>query len=51
MIGKVCLVTGASQGIRKATAIALAKMRATVVMVSFDQGRGEAALKEIKSIS
>lgn len=51
MEGKVCLVTGASQGIGKATAIAFAKMGATVVMVSFDQGRGEAALKEIKSIS
>lgn len=51
MEGKVCLVTGASQGIGKATAIALAKMGATVVMVSFDQVRGEAALKEIKSIS
>ncbi|WP_413310294.1 SDR family oxidoreductase [Bacillus sp. 1P10SD] len=51
MYGKVCLVTGASQGIGKATAIALAKMGATVVMVSFDQVRGEAALKEIKSIS
>ncbi|WP_307410935.1 SDR family oxidoreductase [Neobacillus ginsengisoli] len=51
MVGKVCLVTGASQGIGKATAIALAKMKATVIMVSFDQGRGEAALKEIKSMS
>ncbi|WML48974.1 SDR family oxidoreductase [Neobacillus sp. PS3-34] len=49
--GKVCLVTGASQGIGNATAIALAKMGATVVMVSFDQVRGEKALKEIKSIS
>lgn len=51
MEGKVCLITGASQGIGKATAIALAKMGATIVMVSFDQGRGDAALKEIKSIS
>lgn len=51
MEGKVCLITGASQGIGKATAIALAKMGATIVMVSFDQGRGDAALKEMKSIS
>jgi len=45
--GKVCMVTGASSGIGKATAIALAGMRAQVVLVCRDRARGEAALQEI----
>ncbi len=34
MQGKVCLLTGATSGIGKATALGLAQMGATVVMVS-----------------
>jgi retinol dehydrogenase 14 len=48
MDGKVCLITGATSGIGKATAMGLADMGASVVMVGRDRGRGEAALAEIK---
>jgi retinol dehydrogenase-14 len=48
MHGKVCLITGATSGIGKATAMGLASMGASVVMVGRDRGRGEAALVEIK---
>ncbi len=34
MQGKVCLLTGTTSGIGKATALGLAQMGATVVMVS-----------------
>lgn len=45
---KVSIVTGASGGIGKATAEALAEMGAAVVMVCRDRVRGEEALAEIK---
>jgi NAD(P)-dependent dehydrogenase (short-subunit alcohol dehydrogenase family) len=48
MDGKVCLITGATSGIGKATAMGLADMGASVVMVGRDRDRGEAALAEIK---
>jgi retinol dehydrogenase-14 len=48
---KVCLITGATSGIGKATAMELASMGASVVMVGRDRGRGEAALDEIKEKS
>jgi retinol dehydrogenase 14 len=48
---KVCLITGATSGIGKATAMGLANMGASVVMVGRDRGRGEAALAEIKEKS
>jgi retinol dehydrogenase-12 len=48
---KVCLITGATSGIGKATAMGLANMGAGVVMVGRDRGRGEAALAEIKEKS
>jgi NAD(P)-dependent dehydrogenase (short-subunit alcohol dehydrogenase family) len=48
MTGKVCVVTGANAGIGKETAIGLAKLGATVVMVCRDAGRAEKALREIK---
>jgi retinol dehydrogenase 14 len=48
---KVCLITGATSGIGKATAMGLAIMGASVVMVGRDRGRGEAAMAEIKESS
>ena len=44
MRGTTCVVTGASSGIGKATAIGLARLGATAVMICRDQARGEAAL-------
>lgn len=46
MEAKVCIVTGANSGIGKATALGLARLGATVVMVCRDRERGETALKE-----
>ena len=48
---KVCLITGATSGIGKATAMGLANMGASVVMVGRDRGRGVAAMAEIKERS
>ena len=51
MTGKICVVTGANAGIGKETAIGLAKLGATVVIVCRVAGRGENALREIKQKS
>ena len=51
MTGKICIVTGANTGIGKETALGLAKLGASVVMVCRDRERGEAALCEIKQRS
>jgi NAD(P)-dependent dehydrogenase (short-subunit alcohol dehydrogenase family) len=51
MQGKVCLVTGSSAGIGKVTALELAKMGATVVMVCRNRAKGEAVQAEIKVAS
>jgi NAD(P)-dependent dehydrogenase (short-subunit alcohol dehydrogenase family) len=51
MQGKVCIVTGANSGIGKATAMGLAQMGATVIMVCRDQAKGEEAQSEIKEKS
>lgn len=48
---KVFLVTGASRGIGRATALGLARMGHTVGMVCRDISRGEAALAEIRSLT
>jgi len=45
--GKTCLITGASSGIGRATALALAGMGAQLVLVCRDRGRGENVLAEI----
>ncbi|HXQ91695.1 MAG TPA: SDR family oxidoreductase [Nitrososphaerales archaeon] len=51
MKGKVCIVTGTSAGIGKATSIGLAKLDATVVAVMRDSQKSSAALEEIKTKS
>lgn len=51
MSGKICLITGSSSGIGKATALGLAKLGAHVVMVCRDPDRGKAAQAEIKTSS
>src|SRR5215211_2533409 len=51
MGNRVCLITGATSGIGKATAMGLANMGASVVMVGRDRGRGEAVMAEIKEKS
>jgi NAD(P)-dependent dehydrogenase (short-subunit alcohol dehydrogenase family) len=51
MRGKICVVTGASSGIGKMTAIGLAQRGATIVAVCRDPARGEAAVAEIKERS
>lgn len=51
MSGKVCLVTGANSGLGRATAEELARLGATVVMVSRVRERGEKAQSEIKRIT
>ncbi len=51
MHGKVCVVTGANSGIGKETALGLAQLGATVVLVCRSQERGAAALAEIKQRS
>ncbi len=47
MDGKVCVVTGATSGIGQATATALARLGAQVVLVGRDRGRGEATAAEV----
>lgn len=51
MQGKVCLVTGANSGVGKETALGLAEMGATLVMVCRNRAKGEAALNEIRAKS
>jgi retinol dehydrogenase 12 len=51
MNGKVCVVTGATSGIGKATAAALARQGAQVVLVGRDRGRGEATAAELGAVA
>jgi retinol dehydrogenase 14 len=48
MRGRVCLVTGATSGIGKATAHALATKGASVVLVGRDPQKGDATVQEIR---
>lgn len=49
--GKICIVTGSNSGIGKVTALEIAKMGATVIMVSRDRNKGEKALEEVRNLS
>jgi NAD(P)-dependent dehydrogenase (short-subunit alcohol dehydrogenase family) len=51
MVGKIAMVTGANDGIGRATALGLARLGATVVMVCRDLERGRAAQESIASNS
>lgn len=51
MQGKVCLITGATNGIGKATALALAQMGATVVIVGRNPAKCAAVVGEIQHLS
>ena len=51
MAGRVCMVTGANSGIGKATAMGLAEMGATVILVCRSKEKGEAALSEMREKS
>ncbi|MFW9968578.1 MAG: SDR family oxidoreductase [Candidatus Odinarchaeota archaeon] len=51
MDGKICMITGANSGIGKATAIGLAKLGASLVLVCRDQARADEAIAEIKDMS
>ena len=51
MSGKTCLVTGATSGIGKATALELAQRGAKLVMVCRDRAKADAAKTEIEDVT
>ena len=51
MNGKICLITGATNGIGKATAQALAQIGATVVIVGRDHRKTSRVVEEIRAAS
>ena len=51
MSGRVCVVTGASSGIGRATARALARLGATLALVCRDRGRGEETVATLRAES
>lgn len=48
MAGKTCVITGATSGIGRAAAEALAAMGARIVMIARDEPRGEAMLTQLR---
>ncbi|MET0195099.1 MAG: SDR family NAD(P)-dependent oxidoreductase [Hyphomicrobiaceae bacterium] len=48
MAGKTCVITGATSGIGRAAAEALAAMGARIVMIARDERRGEAVLSHLR---
>src|SRR3989442_14568550 len=51
LVGRVCMVTGATGALGKATASELARRGATVVAVARDEGRGGALLATVRQAS
>ena len=51
MAGKVCMVTGGNSGIGKESALGLATLGGTVIIVCRDKEKGEAALAELRAKS
>lgn len=51
MQGKICIVTGATSGIGRATARALARRGATVVLICRDRAKGQDAVRELRALS
>ena len=49
MPGKVCLITGATSGIGKATAVALAAQGARVIVAGRDQKKAEQTIRWIQA--
>jgi len=47
MSGKICMVTGATDGIGKVVAHVLAQQGATVIIVGRNSEKGEATINEI----
>ncbi|MFX0137807.1 MAG: SDR family oxidoreductase [Candidatus Hodarchaeota archaeon] len=45
--GKICMITGANSGIGKATALGLAELGVSIIMVCRNRERGESAQQEI----
>ena len=51
MQNRICMVTGATSGMGKATAAALAQLGATVILVARNRSKGEAVRDEIRARS
>jgi NAD(P)-dependent dehydrogenase (short-subunit alcohol dehydrogenase family) len=49
MIGKICLVTGATSGIGKSTATALAALGAKVILIARNKEKAESVIQQMKS--
>ena len=49
--GKTCMITGASSGLGRVTAIELARMGATLVLVCRDRTRGENVTGEVRELT
>ncbi len=51
MDGKICVVTGATSGIGRETALALARLGAEVALCARDEGRGAAVREEVARVA